>query len=337
MATIKDIAKSAGVSIATVSRVLNLDETLNVSEETRKKVMEIAEELNYIPVKERRSKMKNYTIGIVYWYTEIQELNDPYFLSIRMAVEKKCNEEKIKFKPIDFQKIINEGTKEYRDLDGILAIGIFNEEEINIMEKLSKNIIFVDSSPDEWKYDSVVVDFKYGVKLSLDYLTSLGHKDIGYLGGESVTHNGSEPIKKVNYREKTFKEYMEKIGNYREEWVLKGKFLPEHGYELMKKILKEKNLPTAFFIASDPMAIGAYKAIFEKGLRIPEDISILGFDDICTAKFLTPSLTTVKVFTEHMGNIAVDTLLERMRTGREISKKIVLPVKLIKRESCREI
>ena len=82
-----------------------------------------------------------------------------------MAVEKKGNEEKIKFKPMDVQKIINEGTREYRDLDGILAIGIFEEEEISLMEKLSKNIIFVDSSPEEWKYDSVVVDFKYGVNI----------------------------------------------------------------------------------------------------------------------------------------------------------------------------
>lgn len=337
MATIKDIAKGAGVSIATVSRVLNLDETLNVSEETRKKVMEIAEELNYLTVKERKNKVKNYTVGIVYWYTEIQELNDPYFLSIRMAVEKKCSEEKIKFKPIDFQKIINEGTKEYTDLDGILAIGIFGEKEIELMEKLSKNIVFVDSSPEEWKYDSVVVDFKYGVKIALDYLTSLGHKKIGYLGGESIIHNSNESLRKVNYREKTFKEYMEDINGYKEEWVLKGRFLPEDGYELMKEVLKEKNLPTAFFIASDPMAIGAYKAISEAGLKIPEDISIVGFDDICTAKFLTPSLTTIKVYTEYMGNVAVDTLLERMRTGREMSKKIVLPVKLIVRDSCRKL
>ncbi|EGT3615979.1 LacI family DNA-binding transcriptional regulator [Clostridium perfringens] len=337
MATIKDIAKGAGVSIATVSRVLNLDETLNVSEETRKKVMEIAEELNYITVKERKNKIKNYTIGIVYWYTEIQELNDPYFLSIRMAVEKKCSEEKIKFKPIDFQKIINEGIKEYTDLDGILAIGIFGEKEIELMEKLSKNIVFLDSSPEEWKYDSVVVDFKYGVKIALDYLTSLGHKKIGYLGGESIIHNSNESLRKINYREKTFKEYMEDIKGYKEEWVLKGRFLPEDGYELMKKVLKEKNLPTAFFIASDPMAIGAYKAIFEAGLRIPDDISIVGFDDICTAKFLTPSLTTIRVYTEYMGNVAVDTLLERMRTGREMSKKIVLPVKLIERESCKKL
>lgn len=337
MATIKDIAKGAGVSIATVSRVLNLDETLNVSEETRKKVMEIAEELNYLTVKERKNKIKNYTIGIVYWYTEIQELNDPYFLSIRMAVEKKCSEEKIKFKPIDFQKIINEGIKEYTDLDGILAIGVFEKKEIELMEKLSKNIVFVDSSPEEWKYDSVVVDFKYGVKKALDYLTSLGHKKIGYLGGESIPHNSNESLRKVNYREKTFKEYMEGINGYNEEWVLKGRFLPEDGYDLMKKVLKEKNLPTAFFIASDPMAIGAYKAIAEAELKIPENISIVGFDDICTAKFLTPSLTTIKVYTEYMGNVAVDTLLERIRTGRQMSKKIVLPVKLIMRDSCRKL
>ena len=337
MATIKDIAKGAGVSIATVSRVLNLDETLNVSEETRKKVMEIAEELNYLTVKERKNKIKNYTIGIVYWYTEIQELNDPYFLSIRMAVEKKCSEEKIKFKPIDFQKIINEGIKEYTDLDGILAIGVFEKKEIELMEKLSKNIVFVDSSPEEWKYDSVVVDFKYGVKKALDYLTSLGHKKIGYLGGESIPHNSNESLRKVNYREKTFKEYMEGINGYNEEWVLKGRFLPEDGYDLMKKVLKEKNLPTAFFIASDPMAIGAYKAIAEAELKIPENISIVGFDDICTAKFLTPSLTTIKVYTEYMGNVAVDTLLERIRTGRQMSKKIVLPVKLIVRDSCRKL
>ncbi|HHD2751399.1 TPA: LacI family DNA-binding transcriptional regulator [Clostridium perfringens] len=337
MATIKDIAKGAGVSIATVSRVLNLDETLNVSEETRKKVMEIAEELNYLTVKERKNKIKNYTIGIVYWYTEIQELNDPYFLSIRMAVEKKCSEEKIKFKPIDFQKIINEGIKEYTDLDGILAIGVFEKKEIELMEKLSKNIVFVDSSPEEWKYDSVVVDFKYGVKKALDYLTSLGHKKIGYLGGESIPHNSNESLRKVNYREKTFKEYMEGINGYNEEWVLKGRFLPEDGYDLMKKVLKEKNLPTAFFIASDPMAIGAYKAIAEAELKIPENISIVGFDDICTAKFLTPSLTTIKVYTEYMGNVAVDTLLEKIRTGRQMSKKIVLPVKLIVRDSCRKL
>lgn len=89
MATIKDIASAAGVSISTVSRILNLDKTLNVSEDTRKKVLSIAEEMNYVTIKERKSKLKNHTIGIICSFTEVKELNDPYFLSIRMTIEKK--------------------------------------------------------------------------------------------------------------------------------------------------------------------------------------------------------------------------------------------------------
>lgn len=337
MATIKDIASKAGVSIATVSRVLNLDETLNVSEETRKRVLEVAEEMNYVTIKERKSKIKSYTVGIVYWYTELQELNDPYFLSIRMSVEKKCNEEGINFKSIDFHRVLKDGPGDYKDLDGVLAIGIFEEKEIKKMKDLSTNIVFVDSSPDEWNYDSVVVDFKNGVKDALEYLTSLGHKDIGYIGGVSIPHNGNDKVKIVNYREKTYIEFMKDLSNYHKEWIFKGKFLPEDGYKLMKEAIKLKKFPTAFYIASDPMAIGAYKALLEAGYNIPEDISIVGFDDICTAQFLTPSLTTTKVYTDFMGETAVDTLLERLKNGRTMSKKIVLPVKLITRDSCMEI
>lgn len=337
MATIKDIASKAGVSIATVSRVLNLDETLNVSEETRKRVLEVAEEMNYVTIKERKSKIKSYTLGIVYWYTELQELNDPYFLSIRMSVEKKCDEEGINFKSIDFHRVLKDGPGDYKDLDGVLAIGIFEKEEITKMRDLSSNIVFVDSSPDEWNYDSVVVDFKNGVKDALEYLTSLGHKDIGYIGGVSIPHNGNEKIKVINYREKTYIEFMKDLSNYHKEWIFKGKFLPEDGYNLMREAMKLKNFPTAFYIASDPMAIGSYKALLESGYNIPQDVSIVGFDDICTAQFLTPSLTTTKVYTDFMGETAVYTLLERLKNGRTMSKKIVLPVKLIIRDSCRKI
>ena len=130
MATIKEIAKAAGVSISTVSRILNLDKTLNVSEETRKRVLGIAEEMNYVTIKERKSKLKKYTIGIVCSFNETKELNDPYFLSIRMAIEKKCMEENIDFKSLYFSKILSNDTYNYKDLDGIIAIGIFQNEEI---------------------------------------------------------------------------------------------------------------------------------------------------------------------------------------------------------------
>ena len=107
VATIKDIANAAGVSISTVSRILNFDKTLNVTEETQKKVLSIAEEMNYVTMKERKNKLKNYNIGIICSFTEMKELNDPYFLSIRMAIEKKCVEDNISFKSLYFSKIVN--------------------------------------------------------------------------------------------------------------------------------------------------------------------------------------------------------------------------------------
>ena len=105
----------------------------------------------------------------------------------------------------------------------------------------------------------------------------------------------------------------------------------------MQEALELRKIPTAFFIASDPMAIGAYKAIQEKGYRIPEDISIIGFDDIATAQFLSPSLTTVKVFTDFMAETALSVLMEKIKGERTLSKKILLPVKLIIRDSCKKI
>lgn len=335
MATIKDIANNVGVSIATVSRVLNLDETLNVSDETRKKVLEVAEKLNYITIKERKNRGKVYNIGIIYWYNDTQEINDPYFLSIRMAVERKCSEEEVNFKNVDFQRVLNGNFNDYTNLDGIIAIGIFDDSDIEKMRKISKNIVFIDSSPNEKMYDSVVVDFKNAVKESMEYLYSLGHRKIGYIGG--ICYSRSEKSVFVNYREKTYKEFMKNIGGFKEEWVLKGRFSPDDGYKLMKKALSQEERPTAFFVASDPMAIGAYKAAFELGVKIPQDISIIGFDDIYTAQFLTPPLTTVKVHKDIMGEIAVETLLDRIRKKRTIGRKIVLSTELIERESCRKV
>ncbi|MGG7097827.1 LacI family DNA-binding transcriptional regulator [Clostridium sardiniense] len=334
MATIKDIAKEAGVSISTISRILNLDKTLNVSEETRKRVLKIAEEMNYITIRQRKQKEKSYKIGVISSFVELKELNDPYFLSIRMAIEKKCNEENIDFKSLYINKILDNSINNEEELDGIIAVGIFKEEEIKILKAITKNIIFVDSSPDEWEFDSIVVDFKHGVNSAMKYLYELGHRNIGYIGAKVVPHNDINGVELINYREKTYREFMENINNYRDEWVYKGNFTLEDGYELMKGMLSNKDIPTAVFIASDPMAIGAYKAIMEAGYSIPKDISIIGFDDIVTAKFLTPALTTIKVYTDFMGETAVNTLIERIKDDREMSKKIVLPVKLIKRDSC---
>ncbi|WP_070000781.1 LacI family DNA-binding transcriptional regulator [Cellulosilyticum sp. I15G10I2] len=326
MATIKEVAKKAGVSIATVSRVLNFDETLNVPPTTKKRIFEVAEALQYVTVNQRKNRVKKLNIGIVQWYTETEELKDPYYLSIRIAVEKKCEKEGINFRNVSLYEALS------KELDGLIAIGKFGQDEVQILDKFSKHILFIDSSPDEVRYDSVVTDYKNGVTDALCYLYALGHRAIGYIGGSEYINDKKDMIK--DYREETYKDFMKEKNLFNENHMLKGSFTPEDGYNLMHEALKKQQGLTAFFIASDPMAIGAYKAASEKGLRIGTDISIIGFDDIYTAQFLTPSLTTIKVYTDFMGDTAVEILAERLKSGRKISKKTLIPTRLIIRESC---
>lgn len=332
MATIKDIASKAGCSIATVSRVLNFDETINVSESTKKKIFEVAEELEYVTPRERKNKkQERINIGIVHWYSDKEELEDPYYLSIRLGIEKRCQNEQISFTRI------NKGDKydKLENFDGIVAIGKFGDSDIEKFDEFTNNIVFVDSSPNEDKYDSVVVDFRKAVTSALDYLTSLGHKDIIYIGGEEYTNDGKDKVK--DYREETYREYMKELGNYNSNNILLGSFTHADGYRLMKETLGSRKTQTAFFMSSDSMAIGAYKAVIEAGLNIPRDVSIVGFNDISTAKYMIPALSTVKVYTDFMGETAVELLLERMKNGRTICKKVIIPTKLVVRESCKEI
>lgn len=329
MATIKDIAEKAEVSIATVSRILNFDGTISVSESTKKKIFEIADELNYVTPRKRKNKKQEYKkIGIVHWYSDKEELEDPYYLSIRIGVERKCEEEQIHFTRI------NKGDKydNFAKFDGIVAIGKFGDMDMAKFNSLTSNIVFVDSSPDENKYDSVVIDFRKAVKGALDYLVSLGHKDITYIGGEEYINEDKDKI--VDYREETYKDYMKSIGNYDISNMLMGRFSHADGYRLMKEALLKKKTQRAFLIASDTMAIGAYKAVIEAGLSIPEDISIVGFNDISTANYITPALSTVKVYTDFMGETAIELILERLKSGRSICKKVIIPTKLMIRESC---
>lgn len=330
MATIKDVASIAGVSITTVSRVLNFDEKINVAAETKKRIFEAAEELDYVTSKQKKQKEKEINIGIVNWYTEGDEIKDPYFLSIRMAVEGRCTEEAISFSYLNLK-----GDNSSKNLDGIIAIGKFGAIEVEEMKKVSERIVFVDSSPNELEYDSVIIDYEGGVKRALDYLQGLGHTNIGYIGGQEYVENGYTKINDL--RLEAYEEFMKAINSFNKENIYIGKFLPEDGYALMKKALKSKKVPTAFFIASDPMAIGAYRALSEEGVRIPEDISIVGFDDIYTSQFLTPALTTVKVYTDFMGRVAVDTLKEGIKGQLEVCRKIVIPTKLVVRESVMRV
>ncbi|MBX4258740.1 LacI family DNA-binding transcriptional regulator [Clostridium estertheticum] len=330
MVTIKDIANSAGVSIATVSRVLNFDEKLNVTDITKQRIFQVAEELNYVKKNDKNIKKSTFKVAIANWYTEKEEVLDPYYLSIRLAVEKKCASENIEV--VKLSPLFNIGLKE---VDGIIAIGKFGIRELEKLKTVSENIVFVDSSPQSDVYDSVVCDLKYATINILNYLEKLGHKNIGFISGIEYINDGKDIF--VDRRERTYKEEMRLRGiDYKTNLYI-GKFTPQSGYELMKKALEDKNDITAYIVANDSMAIGAYRAISEASLRIPEDISVISYNDNITSQFIVPPLTTVKIYMEFMGETAVELIIEQLKEEREIPKKVVIPTKIIERGSCSQI
>lgn len=334
MATIKEIASLADVSMSTVSRVLNFDETLNVSNPTREKILKIADELEYVPLKAKRIKSKTYKdIGIIYWYNYEEELEDPYYLSIRLAAEKKCYENNLNLIKLTENSSLDDISK----VNGIIAIGKFNSTTIDNLFSANGNIVFVDFSPDENKFDSVMADVGKATTEILRYLYDLGHRKIGFIGGKDLEN----PALKNSYTDERsikYKEFLIEKGIFNQNYIYSAdKFTFKAGYNLMLEALKTKNRPTAFFISNDTMAIGAYKAISESNLSVPDDISIVGFNDQPSAQYMIPALTTVRIPCEYLGSAAVDLLLENLNCSRDYNKKVIIPTEFKIRESCKKI
>ena len=333
MATIKDIAKAADVSQSTVSRVLNYDSSLSVANKTRKRIFEIAEDLDYKTPKQRNNKIRLLIkIGIIHWYSQVEELADPYYLSIRRGIEKECVKKEIEIITI-YKHDSPQSIDKLRNLDGIIALGKFADEDIEKISLYSKNIVFVDYSPKEEIYDSIVIDFKKAALKALNYLYDRKHRRIGYIGGREYVGFDNKLI--IDEREKAYLEFVKEKDIYDPEYVFFGKFDAEDGYDLMKKAIDKNVLPTAFFIANDSLAIGAFKALYEANIHVPEEISIIAFNDIPTAKYLIPPLSTIKVYTEFMGENAVGLLLERIMENRTIPKKVIVPSVLKIRKSTK--
>jgi len=331
MATLKDIAELAGFSLATVSRVLNHDTSLNVSEDTRKKIYEVAEELGYKTIRQRsRSLKRNIRIGVIHWYSQKEEMGDPYYLSVAKGVEKECFNRKLEFISI-FKDGDKYTTGELNDLDGFIAIGKFSREDIQEFSAFSKNITFVDSSPDDKVYDSVITDIAGATLEVLKSIVGKGHGSIGFIGGREYVGKDKMPLQ--DERERIYREFTREKGIYEERNIYIGSFTTEGGYDMMKKAVAKGDIPEVFFVASDSMAMGVIQALYESGLNVPGDVGIVSFNDIPTSKYLIPPLSTVRVHTEFMGATAVVLLLERIKESREIPKKVIVPTALIIRES----
>ncbi|WP_313181330.1 LacI family DNA-binding transcriptional regulator [Lacrimispora sp.] len=325
MATIKEIAEMAGVSAATVSRVLNFDDTLNVQDETKQRVFEAAERLEY-QMRDKKKYKKKLKLGMISSYSLEEELEDTFYLSVRIAIERKLEEEGFKKFPVN----LGDSVESTSNLDGLICLGTFSESMVNKVKSFHKPAVFVDALGDLDLFDSVVTDLRHSVKKVLSYFLQEGHKKIAFIGGRDVDVDGKEV---VDLRVPIYRSFMEERGILNEEYIKIGGYTPKHGYRLGKELLAMEERPSAIFTANDSLAVGCYKAIQEAGLCIPEDISVIGFNDISIAKYLVPPLTTVHIYMDFMGSQAVSILAERIYSGREISMHISLPTKLMVRGS----
>ena len=335
MATIREVAKKAGVSITTVSRILNNDDSFNVSKITKEKVLKVIKQLNY-ERKKNKNRISQSNISVIKCFDEKIENEDPYFVSLKINLENILKKKVSKVKFFDLEEI--EKLIKYNEIsnfsltDAVIFIGETSKEKLKFFKSLNENIICVDVYDTDNITDYIKFDMRNSVEIVLNYIFKLNHKKIGLLVGRNKVVKNL-----VDFREKYFKEIMVKNGLYREEYLQIGDFSMESGYIMMKEILKLEDRPTAVFCGNDSIVMGAYKAIRENKLKIPEDISIIGFNDLKLSQYSIPPLTTIKIDTKLIAQETVNSLIELLEGKRDYHKKVFLPIELIERESCQRI
>lgn len=330
MATLKDVAEKAGVSSSTVSRVLNNDKNLTLPIETKKKILDAANALNY--VKKQKKNTHEYTMGILQWYSLQQEMEDPFYLSIRTGVELYCQEHNILTTRV-FKSDSNYMEK-LKGITSLVCMGKFSKSEMEKLALITNKIIFLDMETMGIQYSTISLDFDAAMKIAVNYLYSLNHREIGFLGGQEFL---DETTLYPDTRYDLFTSICKEKGIHFDPYVINGSFTRESGYTMMLEMINNKKLPTAIVAASDPIAIGALRALKEQNLRVPEDISIIGFDDIADTNYTDPPLTTIHTPSFQMGQYGAFIVEQLLTEKNSLPMKVVLPCYLMERESCKEL
>ena len=339
MATLKDIAALAKVSQATVSRVLNRDSTLNVPDDTKERIFNAAEKLGYkISVRKSEKRLKSnsvYRIGIAQMFDLKERLEDVYYLLMKNILEEECFSKQ--YSCVNLHR--NEDKKFTKNddlkLDAIIAIGRFTKEEIHDLESYTNNIVFLDSSPDELNFCSVIPNYHLGVRQALEDFRAKGHKKIAYVG--SVYTFGDTKELSLDPRFYYYKTSMMANGAYSDSLVVDCEMKAQSGYEKMIEYLNSNNeLPTALYIASDTVAPGVLKALREKNYNVPDDFSIITFNNTSLSEFANPPLSSIEVFIRENVKSAVQ-CMELVLQKNILAKKIVVPCTLIDRGSVKNL
>lgn len=341
MVGIRDVAKRAGVSIATVSRVLNEDPTLSVTDETKRKITESVQFYNYVKKKNTTKNTSN--IALITTVSEIDEIEDPYFRAIRRGIQLEAENSKITLKKIIR---LSDTSLDLSELTGCQAVLIIGQVSSSVVEKVlsvNSNLVVIDDSNVTSEVDAVFTDLAAATEEHLNRLYEKGHRNIAFIGGRRVRidENGERHFSDDDYRKVAYENWMisknlkKHIKIYLEGWsTLEGMKAADR---LLEKYSGSDQLPTAIVVGNDPIAVGVYRSIQKNGLKIPEDISIVSFDNIEVAGFLTPSLSTVNINTEELGKIAVRIVDMRVKKLRHIPIRVVVSNNIIVRESEKEL
>ncbi len=330
MATLKDVAQKAGVSSAAVSRILNNDASLSVPPETRQKVLDAARELNY-QKKSKGTAKSAYTMGILQWFSSLQELEDSYYLSIRQGIEDFCLANCLNVVRT-FKTDLN-CMESLSQADGLICIGKFTADEVASFKEITDSLLLIDMASPDPEVSSITPDFEQAVSEALDYLYRLGHRDIAYLGGLEYLADGSLF---PDSRCAAFTAYCESHGINYLPYMKEEQFSSESGYRMMTELIESGSLPSAVFAASDPIALGALNAAKEQGLKVPGDLSFIGFDDISLCRMASPPLTTVHAPVYEMGQYGAGIVYHLLKTPSDAALQIKMPCRLALRNSCRE-
>jgi len=336
MSTIKDISKKAGVSISTVSLVLN--NKGYVKPETYQRVLSVMHELNYKPSRSARklATRKNGNIGFIIWeshFYEVEMFYSQVFLGMEYAARKSdsyilLTTVKDQFDPkTDLPRFL-----QYGDVDGVALAGRVPHELVYYLEKERIPFVLIDYSIPGKKYNSVQIDNYNGAYSAVQHLVELGRKRIGFVGG-TFFHSS------IKERYRGYKDCIETnkvmaaddISKY--TYVEDTETSPAIGEKGISSLLKNDAKLDAVFCCNDPTAMGVIKEIQRRQLKIPEDIAVVGFDDIPNSSYSTPRLTTVHVPKLALGKEAFNLLNKVIEHPLEPPQTRVIATTLVKRES----
>ncbi|NLM10547.1 MAG: LacI family transcriptional regulator [Clostridiaceae bacterium] len=337
--SIRDIARECNVSVATVSRVLNNSGA--VKEETRKLVQSVIDRYNYRPNELARGlyTQRTKSIGVI-----IPEVTNHFFAKVVLEIEKAA----IEYEQTVFlcNTLSDNALQDFytlrlseKQVDGLLLLGgRANETKTNVQYvKLLKDYIYptpvviINGKLDNY-YDncaSVSSDEHEAMFQALDYLTSLGHRKIGFLGGKRGIMSTDIKLNALKEAESSFNYVM------KEEWIKLSNYTYQGGVDAMLELLKEKELPTAIISINDEVAAGIINTCISKGYSVPDDFSVLGFDNSSISTVTMPKITTLSHPYEELGSIAVD-FLNNMINDKPLKDvtNINLKMNLVERESC---